>query len=188
MRGSFFSYWTRCVFTAAITYLKKHYQEQNRRRDYIRGEVEKMMCGEYGDVIQSQYLKQILETIENWNAKPKEEEWWKKNGNKLKDSVIIIYQVGGVYWVVEPQNKKCSNNIQMRKGISMLFYVGMMVSSGVGASIDWWPMRLYPTPVENHRWITSMKSRLITEQRTWTGWQTKRITTMEARKIEAQKL
>ncbi len=74
MKGSFFSYWTRCVFTAAITYLKKHYQEQNRRRDYIRGEVEKMMCGEYGDVIQSQYLKQILETIENWNAKPKEEE------------------------------------------------------------------------------------------------------------------
>lgn len=31
-RGSIFSYWTRCVFTAAITYLAKYYKDINTWR------------------------------------------------------------------------------------------------------------------------------------------------------------
>lgn len=31
-KGSLFSYMTRCVFTASIDYLAKHYKEMNRKR------------------------------------------------------------------------------------------------------------------------------------------------------------
>lgn len=31
-RKSFFNYWTRCVFTAAVVYLAKHYNRVNLKR------------------------------------------------------------------------------------------------------------------------------------------------------------
>jgi len=31
-RKSFFNYWTRCVFTAAVVYLAKHYKRVNLKR------------------------------------------------------------------------------------------------------------------------------------------------------------
>lgn len=31
-RKSFFAYWTRCVFTAAVVYLAKHYKSVNLKR------------------------------------------------------------------------------------------------------------------------------------------------------------
>lgn len=31
-RKSFFAYWTRCVFTAAVVYLAKHYKQVNLKR------------------------------------------------------------------------------------------------------------------------------------------------------------
>lgn len=31
-RSSFFAYWTRCVFTAAVVYLAKHYKQVNLKR------------------------------------------------------------------------------------------------------------------------------------------------------------
>lgn len=34
-RGSIFSYWTRCVFTAAITYLAKYYKDINTWREMM---------------------------------------------------------------------------------------------------------------------------------------------------------
>ena len=69
-RGSFFAYWTRCVFTAAITYLRKHYTEQNRRRGYILEEVYRMMQLSDGELENCNYLKKIIRDIENWNASP----------------------------------------------------------------------------------------------------------------------
>lgn len=34
-KGSIFSYWTRCVFTAATTYLANYYKDINRKRQLL---------------------------------------------------------------------------------------------------------------------------------------------------------
>ena len=39
-KSSFFSYWTRCVRTSSIVYLKKHYKDVNYKRKLIIDKLE----------------------------------------------------------------------------------------------------------------------------------------------------
>ena len=34
-RGSFFSYWSCCCYSAFVTYLRKHYKHTNEKRKYL---------------------------------------------------------------------------------------------------------------------------------------------------------
>lgn len=43
-RGSFFSYWSNCVFTAAITYLGNYYKDINMRRELLLDAMKNIQC------------------------------------------------------------------------------------------------------------------------------------------------
>ena len=43
-KAGFFSYWTQCIWTAAIVYLKKYYKFINKRRQMILDAMNQIEC------------------------------------------------------------------------------------------------------------------------------------------------
>lgn len=70
--GSFFSYWTRCVWTSSIVYLREHYKEVNMRRQMILDKLEELKCdGKSEDV---EFIKLLKEQLEEYNGSNEEDE------------------------------------------------------------------------------------------------------------------
>lgn len=67
MRGeyskSFFAYWTRICFTAAYTYLNKHYQYVNRQRERLLERLEDVQA-QNPTMVNRQYIAELKRCIE----------------------------------------------------------------------------------------------------------------------------
>ena len=71
-KSSFFSYWTRCVWTSSIVYLKKHYKDVNFKRKLIIEKLEEASYdGKYSD---AQFIKMLKDELAQYENDEKEEE------------------------------------------------------------------------------------------------------------------
>ena len=74
-KSSFFSYWTRCVCTSSIVYLKKHYKDVNKRKQLMLDCLEEMRITNpllNQGIINN--LQKELEQYESHNEEYEEEE------------------------------------------------------------------------------------------------------------------
>ena len=71
-KSSFFSYWTRCVWTSSIVYLKKHYKDVNFKRKLIIEKLEQVnLDGRYSD---AQFIKMLKDELAQYENDEKEED------------------------------------------------------------------------------------------------------------------
>ena len=71
-KSSFFSYWTRCVWTSSIVYLKKHYKDVNFKRKLIIDKLEEASYdGKYSD---AQFIKMLKDELAQYENYGKEED------------------------------------------------------------------------------------------------------------------
>lgn len=71
-KSSFFSYWTRCVWTSSIVYLKKHYKDVNFKRKLIIEKLEEASSdGKYSD---AQFIKMLKDELAQYENDEKEED------------------------------------------------------------------------------------------------------------------
>lgn len=64
-KGSFFAYWTRICFTAAYTYLNKHYQYINRQRERLLERLEDVQA-QNPTMVNRQYIQELKRCIEQY--------------------------------------------------------------------------------------------------------------------------
>lgn len=63
--GSFFSYWTRCVWTSSIVYLREHYKEVNLKRKLIIEALEQAKGD--GGIEDAEFIKLLKKELEQYN-------------------------------------------------------------------------------------------------------------------------
>ena len=70
-KSSFFSYWTRCVWTSSIVYLKKHYKDVNFKRKLIIDKLEQVNLD--GRCCDEQFIKMLKDELAQYENDEKEE-------------------------------------------------------------------------------------------------------------------
>lgn len=65
-RGCFFAYWTRCCFTAATTYLAKHYRGVNLKREMLLDKLQQLQTSS-PTMVNPIMIKQLKEYIDLYN-------------------------------------------------------------------------------------------------------------------------
>ena len=71
-KGTLFSYMTRCVFTACIDYLAKHYKDMNRRRQLLLDALEKAETNMPSSQVKEDFIRILGKQIELYGKKEEE--------------------------------------------------------------------------------------------------------------------
>lgn len=73
-KGSLFSYMTRCVFTASIDYLAKHYKDMNRKRQLLLDALEKAETNMPSSQAKEDLIRELGKQIELYSEKKEGDE------------------------------------------------------------------------------------------------------------------
>lgn len=70
-RSGFFSYFTTCVWSSCMSYLRKHYKQMNNRRQFLLDVLE---CAKSNHKlnVSPDFIKNLKQTIEQYDATTKE--------------------------------------------------------------------------------------------------------------------
>lgn len=79
-KGSIFSYWTRCVYTAAYVYLSAHYKRVNEGRQMLLDALETAMTNMPPSPMRTETIKALEQQIEEYG--PSDYKQTKKKENK----------------------------------------------------------------------------------------------------------
>ena len=73
-KGTLFSYMTRCVFTACIDYLSRHYRDINNRRKLFLDALEKAETNMPSSQAKEDFIRELGKQIELYSKKEEDNE------------------------------------------------------------------------------------------------------------------